>query len=151
MGLPGLPDVDGLLLSCLHWDQDFLEARSDERHWGSQHSRIHVVFIGSSERFKEIWEELKLPEVDYFCSKRSRILNFNHQSNKRWYIYLALTKRNSWKFESHELCLGSLLLGSTLPKKRLIFLTRRPLSRLGRPTGIWKTGSLLSAPGAGVY
>ena len=31
------------------------------------------------------------------------------------------------------------------------FLTLLPLSRLGRPTGIWKTGSVLSAPGEGVY
>ena len=30
------------------------------------------------------------------------------------------------------------------------FLEWRPLSRHGRPTGIWKTGSAFSAPGAGV-
>ena len=30
------------------------------------------------------------------------------------------------------------------------FLTRRPLPRLGRPIGIWKTGTVLSTPGAGV-
>ena len=31
-----------------------------------------------------------------------------------------------------------------------VFLTRLPLSRQGRPTGIWITGSASSAPGAGV-
>ena len=31
-----------------------------------------------------------------------------------------------------------------------LFLTRRPLSKQGRPTGIWITGSTSFAPGAGV-
>ena len=79
---------------------------------------------------------------------------------KRCAIFLSFRTGKSLFFTPHDNSFKSELqinlnIGGIIRCRTRIefttFLTRRPLSRLGRPTGIWKTSSVLSAPGAGVY
>ena len=68
--------------------------------------------------------------------------------NKDYSIFLTANTKNSISLILYSV---SYAINECISGWCTIFLLRRPLSRQGRPTGIRRTGSASSAPGAGVY